>query len=139
MSFSNQTEADILNALLGASNLGIFPNPVYIGLSRADPGEDGSGLDEVPTIGTAYARVSVANDGTNWPAASQGDPTSKANGQLLTFPTATLAWGTITHWFMATAASGGTILAFAPLDIAKVIDNGDTAEFNVGDLILTLE
>jgi len=137
MSFSNQSETDILDALLGASNLGIWPNPVFVGLSRADPLDDASGLDEPPA--GAYARQSLANNGTNWPAAVSGDTSTKSNGVLIAFPSATASWGTITHWFLATALTGGVVLASAPLDIAKVIDTGDTAEFNIGDLKITLD
>ncbi len=134
--FTDATEVAVLDAMLGVANLGIFPNPVFLGLSTADPLDDGSGLAE--PVGGSYARQSVPNDGPNWPAAS-GDPTSKANGATVAFPTATALWGVVTHWFLADAVSGGSVLASAPLDTAKAIDDGDTAQFDVGTVVITLE
>jgi hypothetical protein len=64
-----------------------------------------------PSLGTSteltsaggYARVTVANDGTNWPAAAAGAKTSAA----VTFADSTDAWsGVPTHWQLFNVDTG---------------------------------
>jgi hypothetical protein len=64
-----------------------------------------------PSLGTSteltsaggYARVTVANDGTNWPAAADGAKTSAA----VTFADSTDAWsGVPTHWQLFNVDTG---------------------------------
>lgn len=107
-------------------------NPVYIGLSTANPGVSGSGLAE--PSGNNYSRVSVANDATNFPNASGG---AKENATLITFPTPSGGWGLITHIATFDAASGGNMLDFAALSVAKTINSGDPVTIPIGDLDIT--
>jgi len=83
---------------------------LYIGLFAADPGD--SGVTSEFTIGTgAYARVAVTNDETRFPPCSITGTPTKTNGTLLSFPTATTAWGTATHWAIYANASEITFTA----------------------------
>lgn len=133
--FSTYLENAVLDQWFGGVAPTI-PGTLYVGLSTTDPLEDGSGATEPPTA-AGYARAPVTNNATNWPATG-GDGT-KANGAAIPFPAATGDWGTITHFFIATAATGGNILASSTIGTPKTITNGDTATFGTGSLTITLE
>jgi len=132
MSFSDYLENEVLDHIFGGAD---FPRPatVYVALSTANPGEDGSGIAE--PSGGAYARVAVTNNGTNFPAAAGG---SKSNGTDITFPEATASWGTITYFAIFDASSGGNMLLYGALSSSKQVDTGDTLKFVTGDLTVTL-
>lgn len=108
------------------------PATLYIGLSTADPGETGTGA--VEPSGGGYGRVAVTNNTTNWPAAANG---SKSNGTQIAYAAPTGSWGTVTHWFIADASSGGNILYKGPLTAATTIGAGDpTPRFAAGTMII---
>lgn len=129
-SFSDYAENKVLDHIVGKAS---FTMPtVYVGLSTADPTDDGSGLAE--PSGNAYARVQTAAG--DWQSASGG---ATQNVNALTFPEATGSWGTITHFALFDAASAGNMLAHGALTVPKAIGSGDTARFAAGDLDLTLD
>ena len=103
-----------------------------MGLSTADPGDDGSGLAE--PSGGAYARVATA--ASDWNTASGG---SLDNASAIEFSEATASWGTITHFALFDAATAGNMLAHGSLTASKTISSGDTASFAAGALDVTLD
>lgn len=129
-SFANYWENEILDHLFGKGSY--TPPTIYVGLSTADPTDDGSGLSE-PT-GGSYARVQTS--GTDWNTASGG---ALDNANDITFPEATGSWGTITHFALFDAATGGNMLAHGSLSASKAVTTGDTAKFAAGDLDVTLD
>lgn len=118
----------VLDAHLGASAT-LLPATVYIGLLKADPSDDGSGVVE-PT-GGSYARVAVSNNGTNWPAAAGG---VKSNAGAVSFPTPTADWGECTHVGVFDAASAGNLRMSGPLGAPRNVLNGDNISFGAGEL-----
>jgi len=133
MSASDYLENKILEHIVGKTS---FPMPTaYIALCDADPSEAGSGayISEVPNSGS-YARVATA--GGDWNAAAGGQID---NANPITFPKATDSWGTVTHFAIMTSSAynGGHMLTYGELTTPKAIDNGDTAQFDAGDLVLT--
>ena len=134
MSFTDFLENELLDHVFAAAAF-VAPVTTFIGLSTTTPADDGTNITEPPG-GAAYARVSKTNNLTNWPAAVGG---LKENGTTVDFATATGAWGTVTHFFIADALVGGNILASGVLTTPKTIDNGDTASFAVGDIDITLD
>lgn len=132
-SFGNYLENELLDHVWGAAAY-TAPVTLYLALSTADPTDDASGIAEPG--GGSYARLAVANNPTNWPAASGG---SKSNGTDMTFVTATASWGVITHMAIYDALTGGNMLAHAALTSSKTIDNGDTVIFEIGNLTITLD
>ena len=142
MSFCDFLERELIDHVLGGAtpaNVYSPPATLYIGLSRTSVTtftDAGTGYSEPP--GNGYARVAVANTTTNWSAAT-GTPTVKTNATAITFPTATGAWGTITYFFIADAASGGNILMKGQLTTSKSVANGDTLTFAAGDIIVQLD
>lgn len=132
-SFSNFLELELLDHVFGNAAYSA-PVTLYVALSTADPTDAGSGLAE--PSGNGYARVAVTNNATNFPAASGG---AKSNGTAITFPQATGAWGTITHFTIMDDASAGNMLGHGTLTVAKAITSGDTPSFAIGDLDITLD
>src|SRR4249919_2570075 len=120
---------------------GVLQNPAYagyatlfIGLSTTTPNDDGTGFTE--PVGSAYARVSTT--GADWGAATGTAPAVKSTSAAKTFPTATGSWGTVTHFGLFTASSGGTPKWWGVLGTAKAIAASDTPSFAVGALQLKL-
>ena len=120
----------LANALLDhIFNDGSFspPTNIYVALSTAAPGDTGANIAE--PSGNSYARVSTA--GTNWNAASGR---LKDNATAIEFPEATGNWGTLSHFALFDAASGGNFLGWGALSSSKAVSSGDTARFAAGDL-----
>lgn len=102
---------------------------VHVALFTAAPSDAGGGTE---VSGGAYARV--ATTGATWNAASAG---STSNAAAVTFPAATAAWGTVTHWGIFDAATAGNLLRWAAVTTSKTVASGDTASFAAGALVLT--
>jgi hypothetical protein len=125
---TNYLEDAILNAVLRNISF-TSPATVYVGLFTADPGEAGSLANEVS--GGSYARVAV----------TFGAPASGtcANTGILTFPTATVSWGIVTHAAILDVATllSGNILYKGALAASKTVDIGDTVSYAIGALTVS--
>jgi hypothetical protein len=132
-SFSDFLENEILDQIFGALAYSA-PSALYFALSTANPTDTGGGLSE--PSGGSYARVSLTNNKTLWVTASGG---ALDNAIAITFPQATASWGTVTHFAIMDATSAGNMIAWGTLSASKTIDNGDTAEFAIGDLDIGLD
>jgi hypothetical protein len=82
--------------------------------------------------GGSYARVALAS---LMAAASSG---SIANSGVITFTTATAAWGTVLGVGVCDASTGGNILMAGALGTSAVIASGDTFSIPIGDLTAAL-
>lgn len=132
MSFGNTTENAVLDRVLSAA--AYTPEATYyVALFTADPSDSGGGTE---VSGGSYARVSVTNNATNFPAASGG---SKTNGTAITFPTATAGWGTITAVALMSASSGGTLIMWGELDSDVTVNSGATPSFASGSITFSLD
>lgn len=138
MSFTQFLSQEFLNHLFTDP---VFSPPaaLHIGLSTTTPGEDGTNFTE-QGASNGYVRIStVAGE---WGPATNADPSSKSNTTELTFPQATGDWLTgtdFTHFGIFDATTGGNLLAFGVLGVAKPVLDGDTAKFPIGDLDITLQ
>jgi hypothetical protein len=128
--FSNYWENKILDHIFGKSSH--TPPAVYIGLSTADPLDDASGLAE--PSGNSYARVQTS--ASDWTIASSG---SISIANELIFAEATGDWGTVTHFALFDAETGGNMLCHGELTSARTIISGDKARFIAGDLSVSLD
>jgi hypothetical protein len=129
-SFSDYWEDEILDHIFGKGSY--TPPTIYVGLSTADPGDDGVGLSE--PAGNGYART--ATSASDWTSASGG---SLDNTSAIEFAEATGAWGTVTHFALFDAASGGHLLAHGALTQSKAVGDGDTVRFAAGDVNVSLD
>ena len=128
-SFSDYLENKILDHITGKE---AYPSPTaYVALSTADPTDDASGMAE--PSGNGYARVTTS--GSDWSAAASG---ATSNAAAITFPTATGSWGTITHFAIYDASSGGNMLEHGDLSSSKVISTNQIPRFAAGELDITL-
>lgn len=128
---SDYLENKVLDHVFGGSDY-TRPTTVYLALFVTSPNDDGNGGTEV--VGNNYSRVSIANNATNFPAASGG---TKSNGSLLVFPTASGTWGTITSFGLYDQSSGGNLLYFGNLTASKFVAINETVSFQVGALVIT--
>lgn len=129
--FTDYTNNKVLD-LIFSTTAYTPPATLYIGLSLFTANKNG--VIAEPS-GGAYSRVSLANNATNFPAASAG---TKSNATLITFPAPTADWGTIYSLFVADAPTGGNVLALADLTTPKSVTNGSTAaKVAVGALFLS--
>lgn len=130
-SFSNYLENRLLDHLFCKNT---FTSPtIYVALSKADPGESGSGISE-PNPPNGYSRVTTSEN--DWNDATDGHID---NANDITFPQASGDWGTITHFALIDAASGGNMLAYGALSTSKTIGSGDAAKFAASDLDVSLD
>lgn len=138
MSFGNRTAQALLNSLFGkTSNFGALASApaIFAALSTTAPAEDGTNVSE--PAGNGYARVATV--GADWNAATLADPSVISNANPITFPTATGAWGTVTHVALYDALTAGNYLGSGTLLVSKAPTNGDTPSFAAGTLAVTLD
>ena len=123
---SNYLENALINVTLRATSY-TTPTTVYVALYTTDPTDADIGTE---VTGGSYARVAVT-----FAAPSGGVTTNSAD---VTFPTCTLAWGTVTHIGIRDALTSGNLLYHTPLDASKTIDLGDIFKITTGNLSVTL-
>lgn len=123
--FTNYAETQIINHIFRTAS---FTKPTTLNLALFTSVTDG----EAPTVneltGNGYARVACNPLDANWSAPVAGNGTTY-NINAITFPAATADWGTITHFGIYDASTGGNLIIYAPLTIARVITNGSTPSF----------
>jgi len=127
---SDYLELKILDHILGGGDY-TRPATVYIALYTVTPTDAGGGTE---VSGGSYARKSVTNNATNWPAAAAG---AKANGIDVEFVEATADWGTVVAFGIFDAATEGNLLYWGPVTPNKAVSSGSVAKFAVGDIDLT--
>ncbi len=134
---SNYLEALALDVFIGAQ---VYAPPanLYVALyttGTLDEASTGSVPLAVEVTGGSYVRLAVPNNLTQWPAATiVTGQTVKTNANLLTFVQSTADWGLITQWALIDAVTNGNIYYYGTFDVAKTIQNGDTATLPVGSL-----
>lgn len=107
------------------------PSNWHIGAGTDATTPDNQGGNFTEPVGNAYARISVPNDVTNWPAASNRQ---KANALELQHPVATGSWGTIAYWGRYGGPTGGTPVEWAALDTPVVITTNDRLVYPAGGI-----
>ncbi len=135
---ANYLEAALLGLIF---NKDAFTGPsTYLALFTSDPTDAGTGTE---VSGGSYARVLIYDNVSGTPdwtvAAIDGIGYKVENDDDVTFPTATAAWGTITHFGVLDAATAGNLLMHGALDESKVIGNNDVFKVSAGNLVLRLE
>lgn len=134
-SLSDYSELELLDHVCNVAYSPVAT--VYLGLSTADPTDDGSGLAE--PSGNGYTRKAISFGA----AASR----KVIQSGTVTFDEATGPWGTITHYAIFDAASAGNMLAHGAFAAGKSIVSGNTAsvadaeiyvEYSAGEISTTL-
>jgi hypothetical protein len=120
------------------------PATLHVGLLTAAPGETGGGTE---VAGNAYARVAVASSLANWAGtqaaasttASSGTNGTTSNNGAIAFPTPTASWGTVGHFGVYDAATGGNLMFYGALNNAKTINVGDDVRFPISSLSVQID
>jgi hypothetical protein len=115
---------------------------LYVGLLTAAPSDSGGGTE---VSGGSYARVAVTSSLANWAGtqsaastvASSGTGGQTSNNAAITFPSPSATWGTVTHFGIYDASSGGNLLFWGALTISKTINQADTVTFPAASLSVT--
>lgn len=138
--FTNAGLQKILNWFGGYATPGA--NPLYVALLKAEPTVAGANVSE-PSNST-YARVAINTKTTSGSgttkfgqATTGNDDTYITNSEAIYFPETydsveqvVQDWGTITHVGIFTAASGGTLLAYAALT-SSIHPGEDSSKSNI--------
>lgn len=131
--FSADLEDKVMNHVLGGGDYTRLAT-VYLALFTAAPNETGGGTE---VSGSGYSRLAITNNATNFPASSGGQ---KSNGIALTFPAASGgSWGTVSHWAIMSASSGGLLLFFGAFSASKAIGDTDQFTIPISQLNITLD
>jgi hypothetical protein len=115
---------------------------LHVGLLTAAPSDSGGGTE---VTGGSYARVAVTSSLANWAGtqsagstvASTGSGGQTSNNAAITVPTPSAGWGNVTHFGIYDAATGGNLLFWGALTIAKTINQADTVTFPAASLSIT--
>ena len=147
-SLTDYAENRLIDAVFRGQALGA-PATFYVGLATAASSCETGTITEVSTSGTGYSRAAVTSSLTNWAGTqSAGSTTASSgtggqtsnNGTITIGSTATGAWGSVTHFFLADSSSGGNIWVCQALTAAKTINSGDPAPtFSAGALTVTFQ
>ena len=105
------------------------PTAWYVALYSAAPSDSGGGT-EISTGG--YARKSVTFSAASTP----GGTTSNSN--TVTFTASGANYGTVTHIGIFDALTTGNLLWHGAMTASKTVNDGDTLEFSIGNIDLTL-
>lgn len=144
MALSDYLENKLVDFLFRAQSFSA-PGTVYVALFTSAPNDTGGGAE---VSGGSYARVAVTSSLANWAgtqsagstSASSGTSGQTSNNAKVTFPAPTANWGSVTHWGIFDAATGGNLLIYAALTTAKTINSGDAApSFGVGALTFQID
>ena len=122
---SDYLENKVLDHVLGTTSY-TMPATVYIGLSTGSFADDNSGTE---LSGSGYARQSIAFD-----AAASGTTDNTSN---VDFPAATGSWGTVSHYGLFDASSGGNLLVHGAFTVSKTVASGDILRIAAGELDIT--
>lgn len=130
MALSAAFEQNILKHILGVAAL-TMPTTVYVALYTTTPTMPAA-TGGVEVSGGAYARQAITFGVTG------SGPAAANNSALVTFPTATAAWGTIVGAGLYDAVSGGNLIDAGPLTTSKTIGNGDVFAIPASNYTLSL-
>jgi hypothetical protein len=128
-SLSDYSEKLLLDWLMTS---GSAPRPTnwFVALYTAEPIDSGGGTE---ISGSSYARQSVT-----FGAATSGSGTT-TNTNTVNFTAGGGDWGTVTHIGIFDAVTSGNLLWYGSLAASRVINDGDTLQFSVGNINLTMD
>lgn len=109
------------------------PTDIYLSLHTADPTEDGSGAECANA--NNYSRTTISSMFSTV-AASR----IISNDGLITCPTASGSWGTVTDWGIWDSGTwgAGNLLAFGTFTAGKAVGAGQTPKVNIGEIDISV-
>lgn len=125
---SNYAEKLLLDWLM-TTGAATRPTTWYVALYTAAPSDSGGGTE---VSGNGYSRQSVTFDA----GATPGGTTQ--NNNTVSFTASGGNWGTIGWIGIFDASTSGNLLWHGAMTASKTIEDGDTLEFSVGNIDLTI-
>ena len=120
-----------------------WPNNQFCRLMTSAPTNAGGGTE---VSGGSYAAQAIASSLTAW-AGTQGDGTTSpsngtsgktSNNDPVIFPSPSAGWGTVSHFRLDDASSGGNMLFWAAMDAPRTVaGGGPQPRFNAAQLSIT--
>ncbi len=132
--FSTYSSDKILDHILKTS-VWAAPASSYVGLFTSDAGlDDNVEGSQTEVSGGSYTRMDAS---TSFPASSAGTVINTV--AEIIFPTATAAWGTVTHWALLDAATSGNVLMWGALGGGgRDVQTGDGPRFLLSSFTLNV-
>jgi len=127
MSMSDYLETTLINHVLRGTSFS-SPSSRYIALYTSDPMDANTGTE---VTGGSYARQTCTF------AAPTNGVTS--NAAIVSFPVATADWGTVTHFGIVSALTGGNLWFSGTLSGPQAVGTDTQLQFLVGQLTVTLD
>jgi len=125
---SDYLEDELIEHVFRGGALPAIPN-IWLALFTTDPKDTDVGVE---VAGGSYARQQITG-GTAFTVPVNG---RSENGGVITFPTATAGWTTVTHAGIYDAVGGGNLLFHAKLTTARTVNLGDTFSVGAGELVV---
>ena len=122
---SDYLELKFLDHFTGTASTSA-PSAVYLGLSTGSMADDNSGTE---LTGNNYSRKAIT-----FASASGGSISTNA---AVEFDAATGSWGTVSHWAIYDASSGGNQIFHGAFTTGKAIGSGDILKVASGSLTIT--
>jgi len=122
---STYAKAQLGDAVLRAVSLPAVTGQ-WLALYTSDPGDDDAGTE---VSGGSYARQATSF--------GVGVAGLYKNDALITFPTATAGWGTVTHFGLRDADAAGNLWIHGALTAPKLVETDDTVKVAVNALQVT--
>lgn len=116
--------------VFGSKKSPTIPEKYYLGLSSTAPSLDGNGVTE-PSSGAGYARVEL----TSLSTPVEGVVT---NSSAIDFAESTAEWGTMTHFVIYDAPSGGNLLMYGELSASRRVEAATIMTIKIGSLNLSV-
>lgn len=116
--------------VLQTKTIPALPTKYYLGLSSTAPALDGTGATE-PAASAGYARVELT---------SLSEPTNGhvTNDAAIDFAESTADWGTMTHFVVFDALTGGNLLMFGNLSVSRTVEAATIMTIKAGSLNLSV-
>lgn len=106
-----------------------IPTTYYLGLSKTAPNLSGGNVSE--PSGGGYARIKL----TGLSTPSNGIVT---NTNAIDFAESTAAWGTVTHFVVYDALTGGNLLMYGQLTTSRSVETATIMTIKAGALMLSV-
>lgn len=128
--FSDYAEEAILNWMFTAGAV-TRPSAWYLALFTASPSDSGGGTEV--GAGVNYSRQAITFGSVSSPGGTI------SNSAAITFgPASNAGFGTVTHVGVFDASTSGNLLMYGALTSSQTVAAGNSLQFGVGQLTLTV-
>lgn len=128
---SNYLEEAILNYFFRNQTVA-QPTTLYLALYINDPTDADTGTE---VSGGGYSRKQVTFEAP----VQTGGKAVISNNAKIEFDIATTDWGSVTHWGIRTAASGGSLLCRGSFSRVENVQSGNRLTIEIGNLQISME